>query len=326
MKKILTNAARTAFLGALLSSNITFAQNDFPNKPIRIIVPFATGGGTSNAARLVGEKMTEKWGKPVIIENRPGGNTVIGAELVAKSPADGYTLFFANTSLAINPSLMAKLPYDTNRDFTPVTPLLVNPFVLLVHPSVPASNLQEFIKLVRANPENWPMPTVGAAGIGRVTGEIFNEQIKVKLTNIPYKGTSQLATDLLGGQIKHAIEIPGVYIPHIKAGKLKALAVTGNKRLAALPDVPTFAEAGMPDFNSSSWYGLMAPAGTPPATIQTLSSAIQQFMQSDDVKQKLSLIEAEPLIGGPSDFGALIKKETDRFSKVIRAARIESPN
>lgn len=313
----------TAAAGLMLSSHA--GATDYPNKPIRIVVPFATGGGTSNAARLIGEKLTERWGQPVLIDNRPGGNTVIGADHVAKSSADGYTLFFANSSFAINPGLMPKLPYDSARDFTPVASLLVNNFVMLVHPSVPARNLAELIRAIKAKPEDYPYPSVGAAGIGRLASEMFNARIGEQLVNIPYKGTSQLATDLLGGQVKYSIEIPAVYIPHVKAGKLRAVAVTGTQRLASLPDVPTFAEAGMPNFNIQSWYGLLAPAGTPRPIVEKLSAAIQDILKSPDVLRRLEAIEAVPLIGGPAEFGALIKKDTESFAKIIKEAKIEAP-
>jgi tripartite-type tricarboxylate transporter receptor subunit TctC len=323
MKKPMLGTLSLAAAGLLMSTQA--AATDYPHKPIRIVVPFATGGGTSNAARLIGEKLTERWGQPVVIENRPGGNTVIGAALVSKSPADGYTLFFGNTSFAINPGLMPKLPYDSARDFAPVASLVVNNFVMLAHPSVPARNLQELIKLIKANPKDYPYPTVGAAGIGRLASEIFIQRIGVQLVNIPYKGTSQLATDLMGGQVKYAIEIPAVYLPLIKTGKVRALAVTGKQRLASLPDVPTFAEAGIPDFNVQSWYGLLAPAATPRPIIEKLSTTIQEILKSPDVRQRLEAIEAEPLIGGPTEFGALIKTETERFAKVIKEAKIEAP-
>ncbi|MDO9434950.1 tripartite tricarboxylate transporter substrate binding protein [Hydrogenophaga sp.] len=325
MKKSMLGTLTLAAAAAGLLLSTPAQADDYPNKPIRIVVPFATGGGTSNAARLIGEKLTERWGQPVVIDNRPGGNTVIGAENVAKSPADGYTLFFANSSFAINPGLMPKLPYDSARDFTPVASLLVNNFVMLAHPSVPARNLAELIKLIKAKPDDYPYPTVGAAGIGRLASEMFNTRIGAHPVNIPYKGTSQLATDLMGGQVKYAIEIPAVYIPQVKAGKVRALAVTGTQRLASLPDVPTFAEAGMPDFNMQSWYGLLAPAGTPRPIIDKLSTAIQEILKTSDVQKRFEAIEAEPLMGGPAEFGALIKKDTERFARIIKEAKIEAP-
>lgn len=324
MKKTMLGALSLAAAATGLLLPTSAAATDYPQKPIRIVVPFAPGGGTSNAARLIGEKLTERWGQPVVIDNRPGGNTVIGADAAAKAPADGYTLFFANSSYSINPGLAPKLPYDPVRDFTPVAPLLVNNFVMLVHPSVPARNLQELVNLIKSKPEDHPYPTVGSAGIGRMASELFNGRIGVQLVNIPYKGTSQLATDLLGGQLKYAIEIPGVYIPQVKAGKLRALAVTGKRRLAALPDVPTFAEAGMPDFNVQSWYGLLAPAATPRPIVDKLNAAIQEILKAPDVRQRLEAIEAEPLIGTPAEFGALIKRDTERFAKIIKDAKIEA--
>lgn len=325
MNKTMLGALSLAAAAAGLLLPTQAAATNYPTKPIRIVVPFTTGGGTSNAARMVGEKLSERWGQPVVIDNRPGGNTVIGADHVAKSPADGYTLFFANSSFAINPGLMPKLPYDSARDFTPVASLMVNNFVMLVHPSLPVRNLSELIKTIKAKPENYPYPTVGAAGIGRLASEMFIARIGEQLVNIPYKGTSQLATDLLGGQVKYALEIPAVYIPHIKAGKLRAVAVTGTQRLASLPDVPTFAEAGMPNFDVQSWYGLMAPAGTPRPIIEKLSATIQEIMNLPDVRKRVEAIDAVPLIGSPSEFGALIKKDTESFAKIIKEARIEAP-
>lgn len=313
--------ALTCLIGSSAMASETLA--DYPSKPIKIIVPFSPGGGTSNAARLVGEKIAEKLGQPVIIENKPGGNTVIGASQVAKSPADGYTLFFANSSFSINPGLMSKLPYDSEIDFIPISPLLLNQFIILTHPSTGINTLEQLIKEIKSSPEKYPYPSVGAAGIGRIANEIFNQKIGVKLVNIPYKGTGQLATDLMGGQVKYAIEIPGVYISHIQAGKLKALAVTGKKRLSSLPNVPTFEEAGLKEFDINSWYGLLAPAGTPAAIVNKLNQTIQEILSTEDIKQKLAAIEAEPLISGAPEFADFIKKETLRFREVIKDADIQ---
>lgn len=315
-----------AFLLVLGVHRAVFAQDaaNFPDRPMRIVVPFAAGGGSSNAARMVGDKLAERWGKSVIIENRPGGNTVIGAEAVARSAANGYTLLFANSSFAINPSLNARLPYDSARDFAPVASILSNPFVLLVNASVPASSLAEFIKLVKAKPADWPFPSVGSSGVGRLAGELFNSLIGVSLVNVPYKGTNPLAIDLLGGQVKYAIEIPGTYLPHVKSGKLRALAVTSRNRLAALPTVPTFGEGGLPELDIQAWYGLMAPAGTPEPIVQKIAQAVQEIVQMPDTLQRIAAIEAEPLPAGPTGFAQMIRQDTERFRVLIRNARIEA--
>jgi len=211
----------------------------YPNKMVRIVMPFTSGGGTSNAARFLADKLAAKWRHPVIIDNRPGGNTVIGASIVAKAEPDGYTLLFANTSHTINPSVLPTLPYDSVRDFAPICTVLVNRFVLFTHPGMKAKNLEEFAALLKADPDAYNLPTVGAAGVGRLANESLMRLIGVKLQNIPYKGTSDLATNLIGGQLKFALEIPGFYLPHVKSGKLNALAVSGNARMPSLPDVPT---------------------------------------------------------------------------------------
>jgi tripartite-type tricarboxylate transporter receptor subunit TctC len=312
--------------GALLPAPAAAQAANYPEKTIRIIVPFVAGGGSSNAARMIGEKLAERWGKPVVIDHRPGGNTVIASEAVARAAPDGHSLLYANSSFTINPQLMAKLPYDSTKDFTPVSGVLSNASILLVHPSVPANTLAEFRALLRQHPTDFPFPSVGTAGIGRVAGEVFNGLVGVSLVNVPYKGTAQLATDLVAGQVKFAIEIPGVYIPHVKAGRLKALAVTGKTRLPSLPDVPTFAEAGMPEFDLQSWNGLFATGGTPPEVVNKIAAAVQDILRSPDVRARLAAVESEPMLAGPAEFGALIRAETERFGKVIKAAKITAPN
>ena len=318
-------AARLASASALALCAVATAQaqaQTYPAKPIRIVVPFAAGGGTSNAARLLGEALTRKWGQPIIIDNKPGGNTVIGAQLVARAPADGYTLLFVNSSFAINPSLQ-KLPYDSLADFTPVGTVLVNPFVLLVHPKVSARNLGDFTAMLRARPEDWNLPTVGATGVGRVASEMFSQAVGVKLQNIPYKGSSELATNLVAGELRFAIEIPGVYLQHVRANRLHALAVSGRTRLDSLPDVPTFAEAGMPQFDVQSWYGLLAPAGTPAPVIAKWSEGLREVLQSEEMRRYLTSIDAQAMVGTPAEFGALIRSEMQNFARVIKERRLD---
>lgn len=327
MSKAHTLLARmTTFCSIGLAAAVTstaLAQDNYPNRPIKIIVPFATGGGTSNAAHMIGEQLTAAWGQPVIIENRPGGNTIIGTEALAKSAPDGYTLQLVNSSHAINPHLMKNLPYDSDKDFAPVGTLLKNRFMVLVHPSVEANSLQEFINQVRnSQPGAWSFGTVGATGIGRLAGELFNTTAKINMVNVPYKGTGPLLQDLVGGHVKFSIEIPGVYISHVKEGRMKALAVTGEDRLPSLPDVPTFTEAGMPEFDLNSWYGIVVPAGTPQPIINKLSAEIRRIIALPEVKARLAQIEADPMPSTPEEFAALIKSESNRYAKIISDAGI----
>jgi tripartite-type tricarboxylate transporter receptor subunit TctC len=298
------------------------AADAFPGKLVRIVVPFTSGGGTSNTARFLADKLAAKWGHPVIIDNRPGANTVIGSSIVAKAEPDGYTLLFANTSHTINPALMAKMPYDAQRDFKPITTVLVNRFVLLTHPSLPAKDLDQFAALLRADPNAYNLPTVGAAGVGRVANESLMRALNVKLQNVPYKGTSDLATNLMGGQLKFALEIPGFYLPHIKSGKLNVLAVSGQKRLPSLPDVPTFAEKGLADFTTQSWYGLLAPAATPTPIVNKIATDVREIVTSAEFATYLDTIQSEPFASTPSEFAEFIKQELKKNRDTVVQAGI----
>ncbi|MCD6078077.1 MAG: h16, partial [Ramlibacter sp.] len=255
----------------------------YPSQPVRIVVPFAPGGGTDATARLLAQKLGEKWGRQVVVENRPGGNTVIATQAVARAPADGHTLLFANSTFAINPILSASLPYDATRDFVPITSVAAGPFLLVVHPSVPADDLKGMLHLLRnARPGEWNYATVGGSGIGRIAGELFALQAGAALQHVPYKGAAQVTTDMLAGTVKLTIDPPNTYIAHVRGGRLKALAVTGN-RLASLPDVATFAEQGMPEFDVRFWYGLLAPAGTPANVVERIAAAVYEILAQPEV-------------------------------------------
>ena len=299
------------------------AAASFPNQPVRIIVPFAPGGGTDTTARLLAQKLSEKWDKQVIVENKPGGNTVIATQMVAKALPDGHTLLLANSTFAINPILSTALPYDTYKDFMPITTVAGGPFMMVVHPSVPAANLKDMLQILHsAKPGEWNFATVGGSGIGRIVGELFALQSGAKLQHIPYKGASQVTTDLLAGTVKLTIDPPNTYIAHVKSGRLKALAVTGSKRLASLPDVATFAEQGMPEFDARTWYGLLAPAGTPKAVINKISAAVNEILAQPDVKEKLGALELDTLPSNPEQFRAYLGAETEKFTRVVKAAHI----
>ena len=322
--------ARSLLALALAAAAQAQAQGDaaasFPSQPVRIIVPFAPGGGTDTTARLVAQKLGEKWGRQVTVENRTGGNTVIATQAVAKAPADGHTLLFANSTFAINPILSATLPYDTYKDFVAITTVAGGPFMLVVHPSVPADDLKGMLQILRnARPGEWDFATVGGSGIGRIVGELFAIQAGAKLQHIPYKGDSQVTTDLLTGTVRLTIDPPNTYVPHVKAGKLKALAVTG-KRLASLPDVPTFAEQGMPDFDPRTWYGLLAPTGTPRAVVYKISAAVNEILAQPDVKEKLAALELDTLPSDPEQFQSYLRAETESWltAQASRLPTLES--
>ncbi len=299
------------------------AQQGYPNKPIRFIVPYAPGGSTSNVARLIGQKLTEAWGQQVIIDNRPGGNTVIGSEALAKSPPDGYTISLAASTHATIPHLLASLPYDPIKDFTPVATLVTTQLVLVLHPSVPANNLQEFIALAKSKPGQLNFASVGTGSSTHLAGELFNIVAGVKMQQVPYKGTAPALTDLIGGQVQLNFDTPITSIPHIKSGKLKAIAITGKTRLAALPQVPTFAEAGLPNYDFQIWMGVLAPAGTPKEIVNKLNTEIAKILTMPDMKEKLVSQGLDPLISTPDQFAALIKSDMAKFGQIIKTANIK---
>src|SRR5262249_11943673 len=253
-----------------------FAQS-YPSKPIRLIVPFAAGGGNDNIARLVGKHLNESLGQPLVIDNRPGAGGVLGAELAAKSAPDGYTLFLGGVgSHAVNPNLIEKLPYDPIRDFAPVILLAQAPLILVVHPSVPARTFAEFVAYARKNPGKLNFASNGNGSSAQLAAVMFDSMAGAGMVHVPYKGLAPALTDLLSGQVQLMFSSVVAILPHIKAGKLRALAVTGEKRLASLPDVPTVAESGFPGFEASSWYGILAPARTSPEIGTRLNTEFRQ--------------------------------------------------
>jgi tripartite-type tricarboxylate transporter receptor subunit TctC len=319
-----TFAIRLAFL-TLAAFALPLHAQDYPSKPVRIIVPYTAGGSSDAVARIVGQKLETYLKQPVIIENRPGGNAHIGTEYVAKAAPDGYTLLLAGmTTHAAAPALYKKLSYDPIKDFAPITNCIDSPLVVVVHPSVPASSLQELVAYAKANPGKL---NYGSAGVGNtlhLAGEVFRMATGTNLVHVPYKGASQALQDLLGGRIQMMIDLPQTPLPQIQAGKLRALAVTGQERLSLLPDVPTTAEAGVPQFRFATWIGLVAPAGTPPAIVQRLHADITRALAQPDVKEAFA---QRAMLVAPSEspdaYARMIRSEIDRLGKVIRAAGIE---
>jgi tripartite-type tricarboxylate transporter receptor subunit TctC len=297
------------------------AQQPYPNRPIRFITPYAPGGSTSVMARLVGQHLTERWGQNVIVDNRPGGNTVIGSEILAKSPPDGYTLILVASTHAILSSLI-KTPYDPIRDFAPIASLGVSPQLLVMHPGVPANTVQEVIALAKAKPGHLNFASSGAGGPTHLSGELFNMIAGVKTQHIPYKGAGPAMTDLIGGHVQMFYSVPINVVGHVKSGKLKAVAVTGSSRLSALAQTPTFAEAGLPGFNVRTWNGVLAPAATPLAIIEKLTTEIAALLARPETREKLEGVGMQTMYNDPAQFSALIKSEMALYQKVIKTANL----
>ncbi len=302
-------------------SHAAAAQQPYPNRPIRFITPYAPGGSTSVMARLVGQHLTERWGQNVIVDNRPGGNTIIGTETLARSAPDGYTIMLTTSTHAILSSL-TKTPYDPIRDFAPVATIGVAPQVLVLNTAVPANTVREVIALARAKPGQLNFASSGAGGPTHLSGELFNLIAGVKTQHIPYKGAGPAMIDLIGGHVQMFYSVPVNIIAHVQSGKLKAIAVTGKTRITALPHMPTFAEAGLPGFDVKTWNGVLAPAATPKAIVDRLSKEIGAMLTAPGSKEKLDGLGMMTLVSTPEEFGAMIRADQVTYLKVIKAAGI----
>jgi tripartite-type tricarboxylate transporter receptor subunit TctC len=296
----------------------------YPSKPVRLILPFPPGGGTDILGRLIGERLAAGLGQPVVAENRGGAGGNVGAEAAARSAPDGYTIILAATTLAISPGLYAKLGYDPIRDFAPISLVATVPNVMVTHPSVPARTLQEFIALARAQPGAMNFGSGGSGTSNHLGGELFNIVAGVKLVHVPYKGVNLAMNDVLAGNVQLVlIGIPAA-APNIRSGRLRALAVLARERSAALPEVPTAAEAGLPDFDVTTWYGVLAPAGTPRPIVMRLNADLVRIMHSPDLKERLATMATEPRTSTPEEFAAYIKQEMARWAEIVRKAGIKA--
>ncbi len=298
------------------------AAAQYPTKPIHLIVPAAPGGGTDIAARSFVPALQDNLGQPVVIENRGGAGGIIGTDLVAKAAPDGYTLLLCYVSHATNPTLAAKLPYDTLRDFAPITLVAHEPNVLVTHPSVPASTLAEFIAYARERSGKLSYATdPGSAGF--LAGELFKQMAGVKVEYIPYKGSGPAAADVVAGHVPYMWSVISIATPYVKGGRLKALAIAAERRSPSLPDVPTTAEGGMPDFVVSGWYGLLAPAKTPRSVIDRVHAAAAKALQNEAVLARLATSGSLPIGAGPEQLDAHIRREIARWEKVLKAAGVQ---
>lgn len=297
------------------------AASAYPSKPIRIIIPNPPGGATDFLGRLVGRKLTETWGQSTIADNRGGGNGVIAGEALMRSAPDGHTLLLVSSTHIITP-LLHKAPYDAVKDFGAVATIGTSEFLLVLHPSVPANNLKELIALAKTRPGELNHASAGSGTPGRLALEMFNIRTGVKITNISYKGAGPALNDLIGGQLHMFLNIPLNFIPHIKAGKIKAIAISGDRRLPALPHVPTFTEAGLPGFDVRYWYGVLAPMATPKDITDKLSVEIANMVASADIKERLLNLGVDPLVNTPEQYATLMAADSAKYARTIKTANI----
>lgn len=314
--------ARLAFAAALLAVTTLAAAQTYPSKPIRWIVPFPPGGSTDLLARVIGQKLTEGWGQQVIVDNRGGAGGTLGAAEAARSPADGYTLLMGAIHHTIATSAYPKLPYDFQKDFAPISVVAIVPNVLVVNPSVPAHSTKELIAYAKANPGKLAYGSAGMGTAHHLIGEVFNSRAGTEILHVPYKGSSPAVADLIGGQVQIMYDTVASCLPHIKSGKLRPLAVATAKRSSALPDVPTIAEAALPGFEVTTWFGALAPARTPPELVAKLNAEIVKILGMPDVRKRLLDAGAEPVGSTPGEMAAQIKRETEEFGKIVRRAKI----
>lgn len=316
-------ATRALALAVLIGSGGHVAcalAQAYPNKPLRFVIPFAPGGGADLLARLVGAKAGESLGQQIVLDNRSGAGGNIAAEVAARAAPDGYTLLQANVAHTISASLYRKLNYDVAKDFVAVTQLASTPFILAVHPSVAASSVKELIALARSQPDQLNYGSSGNGGLSHLGTELFKSMARVEIRHIPYKGGAPAATALIAGQIQMLFNTPPVILPHVRAGRMKALAITSNRRIAAAPDLPTVAEAGLPGFEVSTWYGVMVPAGTPVAIVNKLHAAFVAALNAPDVRERL-LNENFELVGStPPEFAAHVRAEIPKWARVVKAS------
>lgn len=313
----------SAFLLGVLAATAAQAQT-YPNRAVRLVVPYVAGGGTDFTARVIAPKLSEALGQQVVVENRPGGGTNIGSELVAKAAPDGYTLLMAGAANAINMSLYAQPPYDTLRDFAPVSLSVKGANVLLVHPSLPVKNLQELLALARAQPGKLNYASSGIGSANHMAGELLKLVAKVNITHVPYKGNAPALTDLIGGHIEVLISGVPAVIGQIKNGRVRAVAIASLKRFPALPDTPTIDESGLKGFEATTWFGVAAPAKTPREIVNRLNADLGRIVAAADVRERFIGEGVEPIGGSTELFATFIRDEIDKYAKVVKAAALKA--
>lgn len=315
MKNLIRYAA--ALLATVLPTHAAIAADSFPDHAIKLVVPYAPGGGVDILGRLIAQRLPDILGQPVVVDNRGGGGGTIGAGIVAKAPADGYTLLLAAIEFGANPALQSKLPYDTLKDFRPVSLVATLPAVLIVDPALKVQSVADLVALAQANPGKYNYASAGIGSMHFLAAELFKSQNKLDVVHVPYQSGAQALAAILGGQTQIAFSTVPPVLQQIKAGKVRALAVTGAKRQPSLPDVPTFAEVGYPRFDAALWQGVLAPAGTPPQVIARLNDAINRVLAMPEVRARLTEMGADAVGTSPDQFGDFIKSEIARWAALI---------
>jgi tripartite-type tricarboxylate transporter receptor subunit TctC len=306
-----------------LAAASAFAQGAWPTRAVTLVVPFPPGGGTDTGARIVAEQLAKKWGQPVLVDNKGGAAGQIGADVVAKARPDGHTILMGNIGTqAINPSLYPKMPYDPDKAFAPIALVAELPLAMMVNPNVPAKTVKEFVALAKAQPGKLSYSSSGAGGGPHLAAEMFKDATGSYILHVPYRGGGPAIADLLAGHVQLSFMTVLEASGQIKAGKLRALAVTSDKRVSALPDVPTLAEAAVPGFNSISWIGLLAPAGTPKDVVEKISADVREIVARDEVKDKLVQLGAVPAANTPAQFSTLIDNDRKRYAQIIKDRKI----
>ena len=312
----------TLIAAAVACSAVHVHAQTYPNRTVRIVVPYAPGGNTDFTARAVAQKLTDTLGQQFVVDNRPGGATNIGTDLVAKANPDGYTLLMGGASNAINMSLFAKLPYDTLRDFAMVSLCVQGANVLSVHPAVPAKTMKELIALAKAKPGQLNFASSGIGSSNQMAGELFKVMAGVNITHVPYKGNAPALTDTIGGQVEMIFSGVPALVPHIQSGRLRAIGIGSLKRFQALPQVPTLDEQGLKGYEATTWFGLMAPVKVSRDIVTRVSVETDKILKSADIRERFVVEGLEPMGGTPDSFTAFVKREIDKYAKVIKAANI----
>lgn len=315
--------ARRRWIGlacaALCATPLAWASG-YPDKPVKLVVPYPPGGPTDIVARVVAQKLQDQLGQPFVVDNRPGGGANIGAEAVARSTPDGYTLVVATTAHAINPSLFSKLNYSITKDFAPISQLTSGPLVIVTHPATPANNVKELIHLAKTKQGGLNYASSGNGQSTHLSAELFNAMAGVKMSHVPYKGSAPALTDVMGGQADLMFDTMLSSMPHVKAGKLKALAVTSSQRSPSAPDIPTVAESGLPGYEAIAWNGLLAPAGTPKEIVERLNAELKKVLENPEVKQRFEAQGFSPAWNTPAAYGQFLQAEVDKWAQAVKTS------
>ena len=310
-------------LAPLLGAVALAQAQQYPTKPVRIVVPFAAGGNTDFTARSIATKLSDTLGQQFLVDNRPGGSTNIGSDAIAKSAPDGYNILMGGAANAINVAVLAKVPFDLQRDLTPIVLCVKGANVLAMHPSLPAKNLKELIAIAKAQPGKLNYATAGVASSNHMAAELFQHMAGIKMNHVPYKGNAPALTDLLGGHVEMIFSGVPALVPHIKSGRIRAIAIGSPKRFAAVPEVPTFDESGLKGYEASTWFGLMAPAKTPREIITKLNAEVGKVLASKEIRDRYQIEGLEPQGGSPEDFAKFIASEIALYTRVVKAANLQ---